>query len=130
MSSADQNFQDNLVVGDMLLLNFNFEVRQCRHETFVVRTNSIPPRIAVTPSFILILCTFAECAQYAFKVMFIFEANMLVYERQAHGFSVARNRCCCHVASDLNTVPQDFTSAVEINCRKIPTLKNALAGEG
>lgn len=81
MSSADQNFQDNLVVGDMLLLNFNFEVRQCRHETFVVRTNSIPPRIAVTPSFILILCTFAECAQYAFKVMFIFEANMLLYER-------------------------------------------------
>src|SRR5437764_14540760 len=44
MSSANQNFQDNVVVRHMLLPNFDFEVRQCRHETFIVGTNSIGSR--------------------------------------------------------------------------------------
>ena len=79
MSSANQNLQENVVIRDMLPLNFNFEVRQCRHETFIVRTNCIAARIAVAPSFILIQCAFAECAQYAFELMFVFKSNMLLY---------------------------------------------------
>jgi len=46
----------------MLLLDLNFEVGQCRHELFVVRTDSIASKIAVPPSLILIVCVFAEGA--------------------------------------------------------------------
>jgi|1186.fasta_scaffold395704_2 hypothetical protein len=70
----------------MLLPNSNFEVRQCRHELFIVRTNSIASRVAVSPSLIFVVCIFAERAQYTFKMMFIFEPNMLLYECKSTDF--------------------------------------------
>ena len=108
-----------MVVRDVLLPNLYFEVRQRSHELFVVRTNSIAPRIAVTPSFILIVCIFAEGAQDAFEVMFIFESNMLLDQCKACRFSVARNRCCWHLASDLNTVSRILPLVLRSTAMKI-----------
>src|SRR5690349_8703892 len=88
----------------MLLPNPNVEVGQCCNELFIVQTDSIASRVAVPPSLILILCIFAERAQYAFKVMLIFEPNVLLYECKACRLSVAWNRGCRHVASDLDTI--------------------------
>jgi len=83
MSSANHHLEQNVFVGDILVPNLNFEIRQRRHELFVVGTDSIASRIAVAPSFILIVCMFAESAHHTFKVMFIFESDMLLHERKA-----------------------------------------------
>jgi len=68
----------------MLLADLNFEVGQCPHELFVVRTDSITSRIAIPPSFISVLCDLAEGVQYSFKMMLIFQPNMLLDEGKAY----------------------------------------------
>src|SRR5256885_11770444 len=105
----------------MLLQNSDFQVRQCGHELFIVQADSIVPRVSVPPALCLVLCIFAERAQYAFKVMLIFEPNMFLYECNACRFSIARNRCGCHVASDLDTIflnhlPANFSVSTVAIC--------------
>ena len=121
MGSANQNLEQDVVVGNMLLQNFDFEVRQCCHELFIVQADSIVPRVAVPPRLVLILCILAERAQYPFKMMLIFESNMFPYECNACRFPIARNRCGCHVASDLDTIflnhlPANFSVSTVAIC--------------
>src|SRR5579864_2738426 len=101
MSSANQHLEQDVVLGNMLLQNFNFEVRQCCDELFIVQADSIASRVAVPPRYVFIVCYLADRAQYSLKVMLVFEPNMFVHKRETRGLPIVRNRCCCHTAPDL-----------------------------
>jgi hypothetical protein len=100
------------------LPNLNFKVRQCRHKTFVVRTNfhRVPdsgrPTLHLDTAHFRRMCSARLQADVHFRVEHV--------AVQAYRFSVARNGCCCHVSLRSEHGASDFTSGFEVNCYQNP----------
>ncbi len=62
----------------MPALYVNLQVRQRLHDLLVKQTNPVAAFVVFAPSFIVILCRIAEGAENTFKVVRVFQANVLL----------------------------------------------------
>jgi hypothetical protein len=96
MGTADDDFKQNAVVGNVLALNFDFQVRQRLHQLLIEFTNPVAAPVVFPPGFIIVLRGIAEGAENSCQVMRVLQSDMFFDDRDPRSPPVARNRCSYH----------------------------------
>src|SRR5437762_6453854 len=87
VSSTNDDFEQDGVIGNVPALNHDFQIRQRSHELLIERPDAIAAGVVVAPSFIVISSIFAEGSENTLKIVLVFQANMLFDDCDTCGFA-------------------------------------------
>ena len=76
--AADDDLEQNGVVGDMLTLHFYFQIRQGGHELGVKEADSVGACVVFAPRLVVVTSSVAESAENPGEVVGVFEPNVLL----------------------------------------------------
>ena len=77
MRSANNDFNNDRLIGDVHALSVDLEVRKRLHQLFVKGPDPSDSRVVLTPRLIVIVRGLPKSIQDTFQVVSIFEANVL-----------------------------------------------------
>ena len=75
----------------MLMLDFNFKVRQRAHQLLIERSNSVASFVVFVPGFVVVTSGVTECGQDAFQVMCVFKAYVMFDQGYPRGLAISRD---------------------------------------
>ena len=78
MRAANHDFYQDGVVGDVAVLDVDFEVRQGVHQLFVEMADSIAALVVFGPGLVVVVGGVAEGLENSFEVVFILETDVLL----------------------------------------------------
>jgi hypothetical protein len=101
MGAPNHDFDEDSVVCDVPALYLNFQVGQRPDELLVKPADPVPAFIVLSPRFIIVPSGIAKGSENTFKVMLVFQSNVLLDNcdtcRPRVFVSVSRNRCAGHM---------------------------------
>jgi hypothetical protein len=73
MRPANHDFEDNCILGDMAMLNLDFQIGQRLHQLLVEQPDSVAALIVFAPGLVIVPRTLTEGSEDAFKIMLVLE---------------------------------------------------------
>src|SRR5581483_10823354 len=99
MRAANDDFNDDRIVGDVSMLDDDLKVRKRFHQARVKRADAVFAFVVFSPGLIVILRGIAEGGDNAFEVVCVFEADVLFDKGDAGCTSLFWGGYGCHEAS-------------------------------
>src|ERR1700733_3790585 len=95
--TPNHDLNKNGIICDMLALHRDFQVGQRVHELFVKLPYSIPAPIVFSPRLVVIMCGITERTKNSFKIMLIFQPDVLLNNCDASRPLIVGNRFAGHI---------------------------------